>query len=112
MSARYWMIGCLMGLAGMGSAMAADMDARDITTSSHSAVDSSARDAGTSGGDAVGLNRDTPAPRRNSDTAGNDSDSHGEGTAGGNEHAGRISAPTTARPATLGWQSLLPGSIQ
>ncbi|MBA2077348.1 hypothetical protein PCA_02330 [Rhodanobacter sp. PCA2] len=107
------MFGCLIGLAGVGSAMAADMDACDATTTGgRGAVDSSARDAGTGGGDAVGLSRDTPAPRRNGDTAGNDADNRSEGTGGGNEHPGRISAPATARPATLGWQSLLPGSIQ
>ncbi|HEX8778116.1 MAG TPA: hypothetical protein VF738_08340 [Rhodanobacter sp.] len=112
MSARYWMIACLIGLAGMGSAMATDMDARDITAGSHNTADSSAHDAGsTSGGDALGLNRDCPsASRHGSDS--DASDTEGHSTAGGGEHGGRISAPTSARPATLGWQSLLPGSIQ
>lgn len=118
MSARHWMIGCLIGLAGMGSAMATDMDTRDITAGSHGAADSNARDAGsTSGGDALGLNRDCPSSRHGSDTSdasdASDTDSRGSGgAAGGSEHGGRISAPTSARPATLGWQSLLPGSIQ
>lgn len=113
MSARHWMIGCLIGLAGMGSAMATDMDARDITAGSHSATDSNARDTGgTSGGDALGLNRDCPSSRHGSDNDTSDADSHGSGAGGGSEHGGRISAPTSARPATLGWQSLLPGSIQ
>jgi hypothetical protein len=117
MSARHWMIGCLIGLAGMGSAMATDMDARDITAGSHGATDSSARDAGsTSGGDALGLSRDCPSSRHSSDndtSDASDTDSHNSGSAaGGSEHGGRISAPTSARPATLGWQSLLPGSIQ
>ncbi|MEW9571449.1 hypothetical protein ABQJ54_06780 [Rhodanobacter sp. Si-c] len=113
MSARHWMIGCLIGLAGMGSAMATDTAAHDITTSSHSAVDSSSREAGSSsGGDVMGLNRDCPSSRRSSDADGSDSDSRSDGAAGGSEHGGRISAPTSARPATLGWQSLLPGSIQ
>lgn len=114
MSARHWMIGCLIGLAGMGSAMATDMDARDITAGSHGAADSSARDAGSSSnGDALGLNRDCPSSRHGSDNDTSDTDSRSNGgTAGGSEHGGRISAPTSARPATLGWQSLLPGSIQ
>lgn len=113
MSARHWMIGCLIGVAGMGSAMATDMDARDITASSHNATDSSSRDTGSSsGGDVLGLNRDCPSSRHGSDADSSDADSHGGGTAGGSEHSGRISAPTSARPATLGWQSLLPGSIQ
>lgn len=113
MSARHWMIGCLIGLAGVGSAMATDMDAHDITASSHGAADNSARDAGSnSGGDALGLNRDAPAPQHASDADGSDTDSRGSGVAGGSEHGGHISAPTSARPAKLGWQSLLPGSIQ
>ena len=117
MSARHWMIGCLIGLAGMGSAMATDMDARDITTGSHGAVDSNARDAGsTSGGDALGLNRDCPSSRHGSDNEtsdASDTDSRGSGgAAGGSERGGRISAPASARPAALGWQSLVPGSIQ
>lgn len=112
MSARHWMIGCLIGLAGVGSAMATDMDARDITAGSHNAVDSGSRDTG-SAGDTLGLNRDCPSSRHNSDTDSSDADSRSTGTtAGGSEHGGRISAPTSARPAPLGWQSLLPGSIQ
>lgn len=113
MSARHWTMGCLMGLACMGSAMATDMDARDVTASSHNAVDSSSRDTGGStGGDALGLNRDCPSSRHNNDADSSDSESRSGGAAGGSEHGGRISAPTSARPATLGWQSLLPGSIQ
>lgn len=115
MSARHWMMGCLLGLAGIGSAVAADMDARDITASSHSATDSSSRDAASaSGGDALGLNRDCPSSRHNADADaadGSDADSRG-GASGGSERGSRISAPTSARPAGLGWQSLLPGSIQ
>lgn len=113
MSARHWMIGCLIGLAGVGSAMATDMDTRDATAGSHSAVDSSARDAApSSGGDVLGLGRDNSSSRHGGDNDGSDADDRGSGAAGGSEHGGRISAPTSARPATLGWQSLLPGSIQ
>jgi hypothetical protein len=111
MSARHWLIGCLIGLAGVGSAMATDMDTRDATAGSHSAVDGSARDAtASSGGDVLGLNRDSSSSRHGSDNDGSDADDHGSG--GGSEHGGRISAPTSAQPTTLGWQSLLPGSIQ
>lgn len=109
MSARHWMIGCLIGLAGVGSAMATDLDARDITAGSHSAVEgSSSRDAG--GGDVLELNREHAATRRANDADASEADSRGAG--GGSERSGHVSAPTSARPATLGWQSLLPGSIQ
>ena len=113
MSARHWMIGCLIGLAGAGSAMATDLDVRDVTTGSHGSIDATARDAG-SNGDALGLNRDGSSSRHGSAAdGGSEADGHGSGgAAGGSEHGGRISAPTSARPTTLGWQSLLPGSIQ
>lgn len=114
MRTRQWMIGCLIGLAGMGSAMATDFDARDVTTGSRAAADSSAHDAssGNGSGDVLGLNRDTASSKHGNDADGGDNGNRGSGVAGGSEHGGGISAPTRARPATLGWQSLLPGSIQ
>lgn len=112
MRARHWMIGCLIGLVGIGSAMAADVVDHDITTTSRSTTDTSARDAAGTSGDALGLNRDCPPPHHGSDAESGDADTHGGGTAGGSAHDGRISAPATAKPAPLGWQSLLPGSIQ
>ncbi|MBD8898913.1 hypothetical protein [Rhodanobacter sp. DHG33] len=114
MSARHWMIGCLIGLAGMGSAMAADAGIRDIAATGRSTTDTGTHDtASNSGSDALGLNRDCPSPRHGSDAENGDADNHGGGgTAGGGGHEGRISAPVAAKPATLGWQSLLPGSIQ
>lgn len=113
MRARLWMIGCLIGLAGMGSAMAADFDARDIATGNRAAAENSTHDAGTGSGDSLGLNRDASSTKRAADAdADSSSDNRGSGAAGGSEHGGGISAPTHARPATLGWQSLLPGSIQ
>ena len=113
MRARQWMIGCLIGLAGMGSAMAMDFDARDIAGGNRATAENCTHDAGTSGGDSLALNRDTSSSKHAADTdTDSSSDNHGSGTVGGTEHGGGISAPTHARPATLGWQSLLPGSIQ
>jgi hypothetical protein len=106
------MIGCLIGLAGMGSAVATDFDARDIATGNRAAADNCTHDVGASGGDSLGLNRDASSSKHTADADSNSSDNHGSGAAGGSEHGGGISAPTHARPATLGWQSLLPGSIQ
>jgi hypothetical protein len=114
MNARHWMIGCLIGLASMGSALAADMDANGITaTSRTTAADSSSRDAGGSnGGDALGLNRDNSPARHGNDADSSDADAHGTVSAGGSEHGDRVPAPAAPQPTTLGWQSLLPGSIQ
>ncbi len=115
MRARQWMIGCLIGLAGMGSAMAMDLDARDIAGGNRTTAENRSNDAGVSGGDSLGLNRDTSSSKHAADTdTDSSSDNHGSGAADGSDHGGGISAPAPAHapPATLGWQSLLPGSIQ
>ncbi|HET8763728.1 MAG TPA: hypothetical protein VFM52_00755 [Rhodanobacter sp.] len=115
MSVRQWMVASVLVLAGIGSAVATDLDAHEVATGSRGAAESSTRDSGgTTGGDLLGLGRDTSS-RRSAD-GDNDADGGsnrgGGSAAGGSEHGGRISAPTSARPAPLGWQSLLPGSIQ
>lgn len=114
MSVRHWMVAGVLALAGIGSAMATDMDTHDALAGGHATAESSARDgSGSTGGDVLGVNRDTPSSRRGSDSEDeNAGNSRGGGTAGGGEHGVRISAPTSARPAPVGWQSLLPGSIQ
>ena len=56
-----------------------------------------------SGGDAAGLNHDCP-PASSSDNA--------EPASGNGRSGGSSSAPTPSRRPHLGWQSLLPGSIQ
>jgi hypothetical protein len=106
MRARHWIIGCSLCLAGIGSAAATNLDAQDLDSSSHAAVDSaSSHDSNTGGGDALGLNRDCP-PSGSSEGAGSSS-------ARGGEHSGGASStPIPARRPHLGWQSLLPGSIQ
>lgn len=113
MSARQWVIGCLIGLAGMGSAMAVGLGARETSAINHSATGTCARDTGSSnGGDTVGFGRDCPSPRRGNDADNGDADGRANGVVGGGEHDGRLSAPNATKPTTLGWQSLLPGSIQ
>jgi hypothetical protein len=107
MRATHWLIGCALCIAGIGGVSAASVDAtQDLDSSSHAAIDgSSARDANTSGGDALGLSRDCP-PASSSDSSGGTS-GNGSGRSGG-----ASSAPTPTRRPHLGWQSLLPGSIQ
>lgn len=116
MSVKQWMVAGVLALAGVGSAAATDFDAHDVAAGSRNAAESSSREAGgVTGGDLLGIGRDTSSSRRSGETDsdnGNAGHNHNSGTAGGSEHGGRISAPTSARPATLGWQSLLPGSIQ
>ncbi|HEV2679796.1 MAG TPA: hypothetical protein VGV14_04800, partial [Rhodanobacter sp.] len=62
MRATYWLVGCVLCIAGIGSAAAASLDTQDGDNAPHAPIDSAApHDANTSsGGDALGLNRDCP----------------------------------------------------
>ncbi len=110
MRATHWLIGCAVCIAGLGSVAAATLDTQDLNTRTHPAMDSAATresNAG-SGGDALGLSHDS-APSSSSSRDGGGAPSSG----GGNERSGTTSpAPAPTRRPHLGWQSLLPGSIQ
>jgi len=106
MRVTHWLVGCALCLAGTGSAAAVQLDASGLDSSMHAtAADSSAHDDGNRGnGDVV------PAPIGDDpahDTSAASSHHHG------NDHSGGTTpAPAHARRLHLGWQSLLPGSIQ
>jgi hypothetical protein len=94
-------------IAGIGNAMAASSETQGQDSSSHATLEStSSHDGNTSsGGDALGLNRDCPSARGG--------ETSGSTSANGNDRSGGgSSAPMPARRPHLGWQSLLPGSIQ
>lgn len=108
MRATHWLIGCTLCLAGIGSAVATNLDSQELDSAQHAATDSAAsRDANNnSNGDVFGLTRDTPSRNTGSDSAGSTSGNS-------NDHPSSApSAPTHSRQPHLGWQSLLPGSIQ
>ncbi len=98
-----FLVGCVLCVGGVGVAAAMDADTQDLNSMQH-AVDSSAsnHDGGSnsSGGDALGISRENAAP------AGANSSSSSENC------PGSTPAAPHGRRATLGWQSLLPGSIQ
>ncbi|HET6554812.1 MAG TPA: hypothetical protein VFG49_14895 [Dyella sp.] len=68
--------------------------ALDGTTGSH--------DGGSSGGDALGLSREATTPSSSSSSS----------SSSDNCPSTNQATPSRTRRATLGWQSLLPGSIQ
>ena len=105
MRAAHWLVGCALCLAGIGGVSAASVDSQDLDSSAHTLLDgASPHDGNTgSGGDATGLGHDCP-PTGSSDNSGT--------TPGSNRSGGSSSAPTPSRRPHLGWQSLLPGSIQ
>ena len=110
MRATYWLIGCVVCIAGLGSAAAATLDAQDLNTSTHAATrdSESSRESNTSStGDVLGLSHDSSSVSTSSN------DTPGSSSGSGNDHSGTTShARTPSRRPNLGWQSLLPGSIQ
>jgi hypothetical protein len=107
MRATYWLIGCALCIAGIGSAAGTSVDTQDMDGAPTATADSTSQHGGNaSGGDALGLSRDcTPA-------SGNGESSGTTTGANGDHSGGASSAPTQTHRLHLGWQSLLPGSIQ
>ena len=106
MHATHWLLGCGLCIASVGVMAAPYADTQDLESSARTSVDSgSARDAGgTTGNDVLGLGHDTNAHGGGIDAASDAPASTG--------HSGSGSAPARARSSHVGWQSLLPGSIQ
>ncbi len=95
------LLGCALALGSVTAAKAGDAYSQDTVGAQHSSVDSaSPRDAGGSGSD-TGPTHEAPVQVVPASSA-SSSDSPRQNN--GN--------PTRARHVNLGWQSLLPGSIQ
>ena len=111
MRAGLWLIFCALGVAGICNATAASVSAQDQDNASHAAAENNnPHDGGNTNtsGDALGLNRDGSPHSTNNDNSssasGNNSNDHSSG--------GGAPVPTPTHLPRLGWQSLLPGSIQ
>jgi hypothetical protein len=112
MGFRHWIIGSVLGIAVIAPVAASSLDAatRDPATSQpHTAADASAtRDSDTTtanGGDAAGLthgNAGNVTPEPASDGPGNPGGGPTSTSDRGSMH----------HSSAIGWQSLLPGSIQ
>jgi hypothetical protein len=110
MRATLWLIGCALCVAGTSNVAAASLCAQDQDNASHAAADSTIpRDAGSTNtsGDALGLNRDGTQRSSSSDSSSSSSSNNSTDHSGG-----AAPAPAPAHLPRLGWQSLLPGSIQ
>lgn len=94
------LFGCLLALAGVGTATAMGATTQAGTVS-HPAIDSGSRGGG-SGSDAAGTSRGCTLPDPGDDDA-TDADATGGGAS---------AAQPRASHRGLGWQSLLPGAIQ
>lgn len=97
-----FLIVCALGVGSVDAASAMDADSQDMGAMQHLDSTSSHEGAGGggSGGDALGLSRENVAPSSSSS-------SNSE-----NCPTGTQSTPQRKSRATLGWQSLLPGSLQ
>jgi len=90
----------LLALSGVGTAAAAEMTTQD-PAAPHATLDSTSHDGGSA--DAASANHDCIPP-------GNAADSSDSNDSGG---GGAVNAhPRASHHSSLGWQSLLPGSIQ
>jgi hypothetical protein len=102
MRATHRIIGCILCLAFAGSAAAASLGAPEVDDAPHAVTGPSLHDSSNS--DAIGLSRDSSSVASDPAPASSNNGSDRPGAAS--------SAPTRASRPHLGWQSLLPGSIQ
>lgn len=105
MNVKHWFIGCVVGLAGLGATLTVHADQADPATSTRMLPDRGAR---------IVADTDGACPTRECPTAdeaaGNDAS---RSDARSNRSGGGSATPSTSgRRSHLGWQSLLPGSIQ
>jgi hypothetical protein len=110
MRVRHWLIGCAICFAGIGGAAATSVDSRELDGSQHASGDvSSARDLGNSGEPGVSEIGPTHDSTRHS---GNDLRKGASGNGASDRSGIDVTPPAHVPPTHLGWQSLLPGSIQ
>jgi hypothetical protein len=103
MHSTYWLIGCALCIASIGVAAATTGEAQDMDSSVHSAMeDGTAHDGGS---DLLGVIRDSD--QRNTGV-----ESPASTSSTSNRGGSTPTAPTRPHQPHLGWQSLLPGSIQ
>ena len=104
MGIRQFLFACVLGASGIGAASAMDADTQELGGLQRSGVDSAVpHEVSGNGGDALGVPRDSNT--QNTPASGSSSENRPVGGSGssGSQRSRRIS---------LGWQSLLPGSIQ
>jgi hypothetical protein len=106
MRAKLWLIGCILCIAGSGTAMASSRGGQDVDNSSRSVSDNSGSQRDGSG-DITDLTAHNSAPRSTTQDNNSSTPSSSDHSTGGGG-----SAPPPVRQPHRGWQSLLPGSIQ
>jgi hypothetical protein len=108
MHAKHWLIGCILCIAGTGGAVASSRSTQDLDNATRAVTVTDSTSGQRDGvGDVTELTARNSAPRTSTP------DASSSGANNGSDHAGTSgSAPAPVRQPHLGWQSLLPGSIQ
>ena len=105
MRATRQILGCVLCVAVMGSAAAATLDSQGMEQVAQAASSRSSHDSDSTGGDAARMGHDNNGAASSSATSGTSRN-------GNDRSAAASSAPAPVARPHLGWQSLLPGSIQ
>jgi len=104
MSVKHWLVGCALCFASIGGAAATSVEGRDLDTAAHGSSDANtAHDAGVS---------DLQGTARENGTRGHAGDGSKTTSSAGDRSSIESSPSLRIPPSHLGWQSLLPGSIQ
>jgi hypothetical protein len=111
MRVKHWLIGCAICFAGIGGAAATNADSRELDGSLHGNGDaSSARDSNNSS--EPGSVNEPVLSRDNAPHSTGDSRKSASGSSATDHSSMDTVPPARLQPTHLGWQSLLPGSIQ
>jgi hypothetical protein len=102
MGPKRCLFACVLALTSVGTAAAMGVTTQD-PAAPHAALDSGSHDGGGSSASPTSANHDCLPPG----TAGDSSDSNDAGGSGDS-----TPHPRASHHSSLGWQSLLPGSIQ
>lgn len=104
MGVRKYLFTCVIVAGGIQAAAAMDADARDMNALQRPSADTTDNHGVSgNGGDALGVPHSSSAPSQATPSNGNGSDNCPTDGSSGTQHSRRVN---------LGWQSLLPGSIQ
>lgn len=104
MGARHFLLVCVLGAVGVQAAAASEADARDINALQRPSADAAgSHDGSGSGSDVLGVPHSSGAPSQAAPSSSSSSENCPTDGSSGTQHSRRVN---------LGWQSLLPGSIQ
>ena len=105
MGIKQFLFACVLGVSGIGAASAMDADTQELGSMQRVGPDGAAsHEVSGNGGDVLGVSHDGAS--QNAPASGSSSESCPPGGGGGSSGSQR------SRRISLGWQSLLPGSIQ